>query len=190
MKPLTKLYYCHPLSDVQTNHIGKNTSIWQFVVILGGAQIGCKCNISCNVFIEGDVVIGDGVTIKSGVQLWDGLRVDDHVFIGPNVTFTNDKLPRSKQYPDQFQKTIINNNASVGAGAIVLGGTEIGAYAMVGAGAIVTKNVPKRALVVGQPAQISGWVNDDGSKMDKKNGYWVDDNGQKWVEEKKKLIKV
>lgn len=180
----------HPRSDIQSEHIGENTSIWQFVVILEGARIGEGCNINCNVFVENDVQLGNNVTVKSGVQLWDGLRIKDHVFIGPNVTFTNDKSPRSKQHPNQFQKTIIHNYASIGAAAIVLGGIEIGAYAMVGAGAIVTKNVPERALVVGQPAQIVGWVNKDGTKMKSENGFWIDGDNEKWVVEKKMLVKA
>jgi len=183
-------YYCHPLSDVHTEDIGKDTHIWQFVVVLQDARIGRKCNISCHVFIENDVRVGNEVTIKSGVQLWDGLRVEDHVFIGPNVTFTNDKNPRSKQYPEDFQQIHIHHHASIGAGATVLGGTEIGPYAMVGAGALVTKDVPERALVVGQPARIVGWVNDDGTKMEERNGFWIDSNKQKWMEDNKKLVKA
>lgn len=189
MRTSGKPYQCHPSADVQTNDIGEETSIWQHVVILEGARVGSACNISCHVFIENDVKLGDRVTVKSGVQLWDGLRVKDDVFIGPNVTFTNDKYPRSKQYPDEYQNTFINEKSSVGAGATILGGTEIGDYAMVGAGAVVTKNVPERALVVGNPAKIAGWVNTDGSQMEKRNGCWVDTDGQEWVERNKKLFR-
>lgn len=97
----------HPLAEVQTKNIGANSQVWQFAVILEGAVIGDECNINCHTFIENDVLIGDRVTVKSGVYLWDGLVIEDDVFIGPNVTFTNDKYPRSKQYPGEFQKTII-----------------------------------------------------------------------------------
>jgi acetyltransferase-like isoleucine patch superfamily enzyme len=153
----------HSLSDVQSKNIGKNTFVWQYSIILSGASIGENCNINCHTFIENDVKIGDFVTIKSGVYLWDGIKIEDFVFVGPNVTFTNDVRPRSKQYPDTFNNTLIKNNASIGAGAIILGGVTIGEFAMVGAGALVTKNVPSRALVVGTPAKIIGWLNDDGS---------------------------
>lgn len=171
----------HNTADVQTSQIGANTQIWQYSVILKGAIIGNDCNINCHVFIEGDVVIGDNVTVKAGVQLWDGLRIENDVFIGPNVTFTNDERPRSKQYPKQFQKTYIREKASLGAGCIVLGGVTIGKYAMIGAGAVVTKNVPERALVVGNPGTVTGWLNDDGSKMKKEgDNLYVDNEGNKW----------
>lgn len=106
----------HPTADVQSDQIGEGTSIWQYVVILPEALIGRDCNICAQVFIENDVVVGDRVTIKNGVQLWDGLRVEDDVFIGPNVTFTNDKFPRSKVWPDSFPPTILEKGCSVGGG--------------------------------------------------------------------------
>jgi len=143
----------HPLADVQTSNIGADTFVWQFSVILKGAQIGKKCNVNCLVFIENDVIIGNEVTIKSGVQIWDGIRIYDNVFIGPNVTFTNDRYPRSKQYPKEFQQTIINKGASIGANATVLGGVTIGENALIGAGSVVTKDVPANELWVGNPAK-------------------------------------
>lgn len=142
----------HPSSIVQTKKIGEGTTIWQFCVILNNAVIGKNCNINFNVFIENDVIIGDNVTIKSGVQLWDGIRLEDDVFIGPNVTFTNDKYPRSKQYPEKYQTTIIKKGASVGAAAVILGGITVGENAMVGAGSVVTKNIPPNELWIGNPA--------------------------------------
>lgn len=144
----------HPSSDVQTGQIGNATRIWQYCVVLAGAQIGSECNICSHCFIENDVIIGDRVTVKSGVQLWDGLRIKDDVFIGPNVTFTNDLLPRSKHYPDTFPMTIVRRGASIGGGATILPGLSIGRNAMVGAGAVVTKSVPDNAVVVGNPARI------------------------------------
>lgn len=146
--------FLHASSAVTTSKIGPNTRIWQFVVILPNARIGADCNICSHVLIENDVIIGDRVTVKSGVQLWDGLRIEDDVFIGPNVTFTNDPFPRSKQYPVAFQVTTVQAGASIGGGVTVLPGLTIGKYAMIGAGAVVTKSVPDYAVVVGNPARI------------------------------------
>lgn len=143
----------HPLADVQAQSIGEETTIWQFCVILKDAIIGKNCNINCQVLIENDVIIGDNVTIKPGVQMWDGLRIEDNVFIGPNVTFTNDRYPRSKEYPKEFQQTIIKKGASIGANATILGGITIGEKALIGAGSVVTKNVPANELWVGNPAR-------------------------------------
>jgi UDP-2-acetamido-3-amino-2,3-dideoxy-glucuronate N-acetyltransferase len=143
----------HPMSDVQSESIGAGTSVWQFCVVLPEAKIGSECNICSHCLIENGVIVGDRVTVKCGVQLWDGLRVEDDVFIGPNVTFTNDKQPRSKQYPDEFPKTMIRRGASIGANATILPGIEIGEGAMVGAGAVVTKSVVAGRTVVGNPAR-------------------------------------
>lgn len=143
----------HPLSDVQSANLGDDTRVWQFTVVLAGAVIGRNCNINAHCFIENDVIIGDNVTVKSGVYLWDGMRVEDDVFIGPNATFTNDKYPRSKQYPEKFAVTTIRRGASIGAGAVVLPGVTIGEGAMVAAGAVVTRDVMPNAVVAGNPAR-------------------------------------
>ena len=143
----------HPLSDVQSASIGEGTYVWQYSVILKEAVIGANCNINCHVFIENDVVIGDNVTVKAGVQIWDGLRIEDNVFIGPNVTFTNDAFPRSKQYQENVQQTFIGKGASIGANATILGGITIGENALIGAGSVVTKDVPANELWVGNPAR-------------------------------------
>lgn len=143
----------HRLADVQSEHIGEGTTIWQFCVVLKHARIGKDCNINCQVFIENDVTIGDRVTIKSGVQIWNGITIEDDVFIGPNVTFTNDLMPRSKQYPESFLKTIIKKGASIGANATILPGITIGEKAMIGAGSVVTKNIPANTVWAGNPAR-------------------------------------
>ncbi len=144
----------HPLADCMNKNIPTSTNIWQFCVIFPYAIIGENCNICAHVLIENDVVIGKNVTIKSGVQLWDGISIEDNVFIGPNVTFTNDKYPRSKEYPDSFQRTIIKKGSSIGAAAVLLGGVTIGENAMIGAGSVVTKDVPANELWVGNPARF------------------------------------
>jgi UDP-2-acetamido-3-amino-2,3-dideoxy-glucuronate N-acetyltransferase len=155
----------HKSADVQSKSIGKDTNIWQFVVVLPQAVIGDNCNICSHCFIENDVIIADNVTIKSGVQLWDGIIIESKVFIGPNVTFSNDKYPRSKRYPDEFSKTTIKEGASIGAGATILPSITIGTKAMVGAGAVVTRNVPDNAIVVGNPAKIIGYVSAEENKQ-------------------------
>ena len=150
--------FIHPLSDVMSTTIGQKTKIWQYSVVLPEAVIGENCNICAHTLIENDVVIGNNVTVKSGVYVWDGITLKDNVFIGPCVTFTNDKKPRSKQYPDEFPKTVVEEGASVGANATLLPGITIGKNALIGAGAVVTKNVPENAIVVGNPAVIRGYV--------------------------------
>ena len=150
--------FIHALADVQSAIIGTGTRVWQFVIVLAGARIGQDCNICSHCLIENDVVIGDRVTVKSGVQLWDGLRVGNDVFIGPNVTFTNDRFPRSKKHLSQPLGTIVEAGASIGAGATILPGIKIGKNAMIGAGAVVTRSVPSNAIVVGNPARIVGYV--------------------------------
>ncbi|MDR2250908.1 WxcM-like domain-containing protein [Acinetobacter sp.] len=150
--------YIHPLSDVKSKNIGQKTKVWQYSVIFPQAVIGENCNICAHTMIENDVQIGNNVTIKSGVYIWDGITLEDNVFVGPSVTFTNDKAPRSKQYPDEFLKTIVEQGASIGGNATILPGIRIGRNALVGAGAVVTKDVPENAIVVGNPAIIKGYV--------------------------------
>ena len=125
-----------------------------FRSVLAGARIGRNCNICSHGFIENQVVIGDDVTVKNGVYLYDGITLEDQVFIGPNATFTNDKTPRSKVYPDAFSTTLVKRGASIGGGAVILPGITIGEYAMIGAGAVVTRDVPAHATVVGNPARL------------------------------------
>ncbi|MDD9894105.1 MAG: acyltransferase [Gammaproteobacteria bacterium] len=145
--------FIHPLADVNSKTIGTDTRIWQFAVVLEGAQIGNNCNICAHTLVEAEVQIGHNVTVKSGVFLWDGTRLENNVFIGPNATFTNDKHPKSKVYPDEFLGITIKEGASIGAGAVILPGITIGENAMVGAGAVVTKNVPAGTTVIGNPAR-------------------------------------
>lgn len=150
--------FFHPQALVESPHIGDGTRVWAFAHVLPRAVLGSDCNICDHVFIENDVVLGDRVTVKCGVQLWDGLRIEDDVFIGPNATFTNDPLPRSKKYLAQYPRTVVGRGASIGANATILPGITIGENAMVGAGAVVTHSVPADAVVVGNPARIIRYV--------------------------------
>lgn len=144
--------FIHPLSDVQSRTIGAGTRIWQFCVILPGAEIGRDCNICSHIFIENRVLIGDRVTVKSGVQLWDGITLENDVFVGPNVTFTNDKYPRSRK-DFILLETRVGAGASIGGGATILPGVTIGAGAMVAAGAVVVSDVTPSTVVIGNPAK-------------------------------------
>ncbi len=144
----------HPLSDCKSNNIGKNTNIWQFCVVFPEAKIGDNCNICANVLIENEVSVGDNVTVKCGVQLWDGVTLEDNVFVGPNVTFTNDLYPRSKNHPKEYAKTVIKKGASIGANSTIVCGHTIGENAMIGAGSVVTHDVPAGELWAGNPAKF------------------------------------
>jgi UDP-2-acetamido-3-amino-2,3-dideoxy-glucuronate N-acetyltransferase len=162
--------FIHEKAVCESVHIGPGTRIWAFAHILPGATIGAECNICDGVFIENDVTIGNRVTIKCGVQLWDATEIHDDVFIGPNATFTNDRFPRSKVYPEQFPKTVVHDGASIGANATILPGLHIGSGAMIGAGAVVTRSVPPNAIALGNPARIVGYVDAPTSVLTGRDG--------------------
>ncbi|MBM3514550.1 MAG: isomerase [Alphaproteobacteria bacterium] len=158
-------FFAHPKALIEPGAtIGKGSRVWAFAHVLAGARIGADCNICDNVFIENDVVVGDRVTVKCGVQLWDGVRLEDDVFVGPNATFTNDPFPRSRQKPAECAKIIVRKGASIGANATILPGLAIERNAMIGAGAVVTANVPANAIVVGNPGTIVGYVSAEQSR--------------------------
>ena len=157
--------FIHPLAAVDPDaHVGARTRIWQFCVVLSGAVIGEDCNISTHCLIEGGARIGNRVTVKSGIYLWDQVVVEDDVFIGPGVAFTNDWHPRSRQRPAQLAGTLLRHGCSLGANSTILPVT-IGRFAMVGAGSVVTQNVPDFALVTGNPARFQAWVCRCGKKL-------------------------
>jgi len=162
---MDKEIFIHPNALVECKKIGQKTRIWAFAHILSDATIGENCNINDHTFIENDVILGNNVTIKSGVYLWDGVRIADNVFIGPNVTFTNDLRPRSKQYPEKFLETVIEQWASIGANSTIIAGNKIGKYAMIGAGSVVTKDIPNNTLWFGNPARFKGYICNCGNKL-------------------------
>lgn len=166
--------YSHPTAIVESRQIGRGTRIWAFTHIMPDVSIGKDCNISDHCFVESGVSIGDNVTVKNGNMIWQGVTLEDGVFVGPHVSFTNDRYPRSprlpqaaKRYSDQgwLSPTLIKRGASLGSGAILVAGITVGAFSMVGAGAVVTKDVPSYTLVIGNPARARGWVCECGQPL-------------------------
>jgi UDP-2-acetamido-3-amino-2,3-dideoxy-glucuronate N-acetyltransferase len=153
-----KPYYIHPKALVETDQIGTGTRIWAFAHILKGAVIGRGCNIGDHCYIEEGVVIGNEVVVKNGVSLWRGITIGDRVFIGPNVAFTNDRFPRAKIYREKYDSSTIKEGASIGANATLIGPITVGCYAIIGAGAVITKDVLDYALVFGTPVEIKRFV--------------------------------
>lgn len=160
-----KDYYCHPKALVETDDIGSGTRIWAFAHVMHGSTIGRDTNIGDHSFVESGVTIGSDVTIKNGVSIWTGVTLADRVFVGPNVAFTNDLNPRSKVYHEEVIKTDIGYGASIGANATIVAGNPIGRFAMIGAGAVVTRPVKDYELVVGVPATHHAWVSEEGEKL-------------------------
>ena len=158
----------HPHALVESDSVGEGTRVWAFAHILAGAEVGCNVNVGDHSFIEGGAVVGDNVTIKNQVCIWEGVTIEDDVFIGPRVTFTNDRYPRSPRMPavqaryeqkeTWLSRTRVGRGASIGAGAIVCPGIELGAYCMIAAGAVVTKDVPPFSLIMGTPGKHCGDV--------------------------------
>jgi acetyltransferase-like isoleucine patch superfamily enzyme len=150
----------HPKALVESDQVGPDTRVWAFAHILPGARVGAGCNICDHAFIETGAVIGDRVTVKNAVLVWDGVTVEDEVFLGPNMVFTNDLMPRAafKKGPDELLPTLVRRGATIGANATIVCGTEIGTYAFIAAGAVVTRNVVPHALMAGNPAKRIGWA--------------------------------
>ncbi len=155
---MEKGIFVHPSALVESDQIGEGTRIWAFAHILSGAIIGKNCNIGDHCFVESGVWIGNEVVVKNGVSIWEGITIEDRVFVGPNVAFTNDRVPRAKVFREQYDKVVVKEGASLGANATVVGPRIIGRYSIVGAGAVVTRDVPAFALFYGNPAEQVGWV--------------------------------
>ncbi|MES2287022.1 MAG: acyltransferase [Bacteroidota bacterium] len=174
--------FIHSNAIVETDDIGDDTRIWAFVHILKGAKIGYGCNVCDHCYIEYDVIIGNNVTIKCGIYLWEGVRLEDDVFLGPNVVFTNNPRPRSKQRIVHL-KTFVKQGASIGANSTIMGGITIGKYAMTGIASVVTRDVPDYALVYGNPAKFKSWIDEQGQDLVMhEDGYWTSPDGIKFEE--------
>jgi acetyltransferase-like isoleucine patch superfamily enzyme len=159
-------FYKHPTAIVETDQIGEGTKIWHFVHIRENAKIGKNCNIGKCVYIDKDVEIGNNVKIQNFATIYKGVKIEDDVFIGPSVTFTNDLYPRAFIWSeDRIVPTLVKRGASIGANATIVCGVTIGEYAMVGAGSVVTKDVPPHGLVYGNPAKLKGFVCYCGRKL-------------------------
>lgn len=187
MADLVQIFFKHPTAEVLSRNIGHGTKIWQFVVVLEQAVIGSNCNINYGCFIENNVKLGNNVTVKSGIYIWDGVECEDDVFLGPNVVFTNDIRPRSKDYKEPIH-TLIKRGASIGANTTILAGVTIGAFSMTGIGSVVVNNIPDHALFFGNPARFQAWIDSKGNRLVKKSEklyesvlenelYEIDDNG-------------
>ncbi len=181
-------YFVHPTAIVDSIDIGEKTRIWAFVHIFNNVKIGEDCNICDHCLIESNVILGNRVTVKSGIYIWDGVEIEDDVILGPNVVFTNDIRPRSKNYKEII-KTVIGKGSSIGANSTILAGVTIGKYAMTGIGTVVTRDIPDYALVYGNPGKQKGWVDENGEKLTKlENNKWISKNGNIYMEDNNKLF--
>lgn len=167
-RPLSDRPYIHPLALVETSDVGAGTRVWAFAHVMSGAKVGENCNVGDHAFVEDGATVGDRVTIKNGCLIWHGVEIEDEVFIGPNVVFTNDATPRMryKTGPEDWVHTHVASRASIGANSTILCGIRLGSNCMIGAGSVVTRDVPDHALVYGNPATQHGWVCECGAVLD------------------------
>ncbi len=158
-------FFVHPQAIVESSDIGIGTRVWAFSHVMRDVRLGKNCNIGEHCYLESGVVVGNDVVIKNGVALWEGVNIEDQVFLGPNCVFTNDLFPRSKIFNRRIS-TFVRKGASIGANATILCGVEIGRYSLIGAGSVVTHNVPEFALVLGNPARARAYVCRCGEKLE------------------------
>lgn len=188
---MSEKYFVHESSYIDENvQIGEGTKIWHFCHIMSGARIGKNCTIGQNVFIGRDVVIGDGCKIQNNVSVYEGVTLEENVFCGPSMVFTNDPNPRAA-FPkgrERFVKTLVKRGCSIGANATIVCGVTLGEYSFIGAGAVVTKDVPPYAIVYGVPAQIRGWICECGEKLSFKEGVAQCPCGRRYHQENKERI--
>ncbi len=182
---MSKPFFAHELALVESSDVGEGTRVWPFAHVMAGAVVGSDCNIGEGVFIEEGAVLGDRVTVKNHSLIWHGVHIGDDVFIGPNVVFTNDLMPRVrfKTGPNEWLETVVEDGASIGANSTILCGIRIGRHAMIGAGSVVTRTVSPHALCYGNPARRHGWVCECGQVLSETlvcscgRSYSLDDGG-------------
>jgi acetyltransferase-like isoleucine patch superfamily enzyme len=159
--------YVHPTALVETDEVGSGTRVWAFAHIMEGAVVGEDCKIGDHAFIESGAVLGDRVVVKNNSLIWHGVSIGDDVFVGPNTVFTNVVAPRARYqtYPEDWVRTEVADRASIGANSTIVCGIRVGFNSMIGAGSVVTRDVPDHALVFGNPSRHGGWVCDCGAKL-------------------------
>ena len=185
-------WWAHDTSIISDEaEIGEDTKIWQYCNIMPGAIIGRSCNLGQNVYVENGVILGNNVKIKNNIALYDGVICEDDVFLGPNCVFTNVLTPRSfVSRKEEFKKTILCRGASIGANATIICGNKIGRYAMIGAGAVVTKDVKDYELVVGNPAKKIGYVCECGERIFENENYTCKRCKKKYIMKENILVEV
>jgi UDP-2-acetamido-3-amino-2,3-dideoxy-glucuronate N-acetyltransferase len=187
-------YFAHPSAIIDEGaQIGKGTQIWHFCHLMSTCRVGTSCKIGQNVYIDANAIVGNGVKIQNNVSVYNGVVVEDDVFLGPSMVFTNVINPRSFiERKNMFRKTIVRKGATIGANATIICGVEIGAYAIIGAGSVVTKNVPAYALMKGNPARQSGWVSEAGHtlKFDETGVAACPESGEKYKVVDNSLLKI
>jgi UDP-2-acetamido-3-amino-2,3-dideoxy-glucuronate N-acetyltransferase len=187
-------YYAHPSAFIDENcRVGKNTKIWHFSHIMSNCTIGEGCNIGQNVVVSPEVILGKNVKVQNNVSIYTGVTCEDDVFLGPSMVFTNVSNPRSAvNRRGQYEKTVVRKGASIGANATIVCGNDIGAYAFIGAGTVVVKEVPAYALVVGNPAKQIGWMSEYGHRLDFDIRHMAEcpESGEKYRLENNRVEKI
>ncbi len=187
-------YFAHETAVIdKDSFIGKNTKIWHFSHIMSNAQLGENCNIGQNVVVSPKVILGNNVKVQNNISIYTGVTCEDDVFLGPSMVFTNIINPRSAiTRRDQYVKTLVRKGATIGANATVVCGNELGAYCLIGAGAVVTKEVPPYALMVGNPAKQIGWVSENGHRLnfDNNNFAHCPECGEKYILKDNLVVKA